>query len=42
MMANIEKFSVALTGEQLSALKAAVETEEYATNSQRDRAGGRT
>jgi antitoxin ParD1/3/4 len=30
-MANIEKVSVALTGEQVSALKAAVEAGEYAT-----------
>jgi antitoxin ParD1/3/4 len=33
-MANIEKVSVALTGEQVSALKAAVETGEYATTSE--------
>ncbi|KIZ42702.1 MULTISPECIES: type II toxin-antitoxin system ParD family antitoxin [Rhodopseudomonas] len=33
-MANIEKVSVALTGEQVSALKAAVEAGEYATTSE--------
>lgn len=33
-MANIEKISVALTGEQVAALKAAVETGEYATTSE--------
>lgn len=33
-MANIEKVSVALTGEQISALKAAVEAGEYATTSE--------
>lgn len=33
-MANVEKVSVALTGEQLSALKAAVEAGEYATTSE--------
>jgi antitoxin ParD1/3/4 len=35
-MANIEKVSVALTGEQVSALKAAVEAGEYATTSVRE------
>ena len=33
-MANIEKVSVALTGEQISVLKAAVEAGEYATTSE--------
>ena len=33
-MANIEKVSVVLTGEQVSALKAAVEAGEYATTSE--------
>ena len=33
-MANIEKVSVALTGEQVLALKAAVESGEYATTSE--------
>jgi antitoxin ParD1/3/4 len=33
-MSNIEKLSVALTGEQVAALKAAVETGEYATTSE--------
>jgi antitoxin ParD1/3/4 len=33
-MANIEKVSVALTGEQVSQLKAAVESGEYATTSE--------
>ena len=33
-MANIEKVSVALTGEQLAALKAAVDAGEYATTSE--------
>jgi antitoxin ParD1/3/4 len=33
-MADIQKVSVALTREQLSALKAAVETGEYATTSE--------
>ena len=33
-MSNVEKVSVALTGEQVSALKAAVETGEYATTSE--------
>lgn len=33
-MTNIEKVSVALTGEQVSALKAAVEAGEYATTSE--------
>jgi antitoxin ParD1/3/4 len=33
-MANIEKVSVALTAEQVSTLKAAVETGEYATTSE--------
>jgi antitoxin ParD1/3/4 len=33
-MANIEKVSVALTGEQVSALKAAVDAGEYATTSE--------
>lgn len=33
-MANIEKVSVALTGEQIAALKAAVDTGEYATTSE--------
>jgi antitoxin ParD1/3/4 len=33
-MADIQKISVALTGEQLAALKAAVETGEYATTSE--------
>jgi antitoxin ParD1/3/4 len=33
-MANIEKVSVALTGEQLTALKAAVDAGEYATTSE--------
>ena len=33
-MADIQKVSVALTGEQLAALKAAVETGEYATTSE--------
>jgi antitoxin ParD1/3/4 len=33
-MADIQKVSVALTGEQLATLKAAVETGEYATTSE--------
>ena len=33
-MANIEKVSVALTGEQIAALKAAVDAGEYATTSE--------
>jgi antitoxin ParD1/3/4 len=33
-MANIEKVSVALTGEQVSVLEAAVEAGEYATTSE--------
>jgi antitoxin ParD1/3/4 len=33
-MADIQKVSVALTGEQVAALKAAVETGEYATTSE--------
>jgi antitoxin ParD1/3/4 len=33
-MTNIEKVSVALTGEQLTALKAAVDAGEYATTSE--------
>ncbi|MFZ1084398.1 MAG: type II toxin-antitoxin system ParD family antitoxin [Terracidiphilus sp.] len=33
-MSDVQKVSVALTGEQLSALKAAVETGEYATTSE--------
>jgi antitoxin ParD1/3/4 len=33
-MANVEKVSVALTGEQVSTLKAAVEAGEYATTSE--------
>ena len=33
-MADIQKVSVALTGEQLTALKAAVEAGEYATTSE--------
>jgi antitoxin ParD1/3/4 len=33
-MPNIQKVSVALTGEQVTALKAAVETGEYATTSE--------
>jgi antitoxin ParD1/3/4 len=33
-MADIRKVSVALTGEQVAALKAAVETGEYATTSE--------
>ena len=33
-MPDIQKVSVALTGEQLAALKAAVETGEYATTSE--------
>jgi antitoxin ParD1/3/4 len=33
-MASVEKVSIALTGEQVSALKAAVETGEYATTSE--------
>ena len=33
-MPDIQKFSVALTGEQLAALKAAVESGEYATTSE--------
>ena len=33
-MASVEKVSVALTNEQVSALKAAVETGEYATTSE--------
>ena len=33
-MSNVEKVSVALTAEQLSALKAAVDTGEYATTSE--------
>jgi antitoxin ParD1/3/4 len=33
-VSNIEKLSVALTGEQVAALKAAVETGEYATTSE--------
>ena len=33
-MPDIQKISVALTGEQLAALKAAVETGEYATTSE--------
>lgn len=33
-MPDIQKVSVAMTGEQLSALKAAVETGEYATTSE--------
>jgi antitoxin ParD1/3/4 len=33
-MPDIQKVSIALTGEQVAALKAAVETGEYATNSE--------
>ncbi|WP_295849644.1 type II toxin-antitoxin system ParD family antitoxin [Tardiphaga sp.] len=33
-MASVEKVSIALTGEQVAALKAAVETGEYATTSE--------
>jgi antitoxin ParD1/3/4 len=33
-MADIHKISIALTGEQIAALKAAVETGEYATTSE--------
>lgn len=33
-MASVEKVSIALTGEQVSALKAAVEAGEYATTSE--------
>jgi len=33
-MSDIQKISVALTGEQIAALKAAVETGEYATTSE--------
>jgi antitoxin ParD1/3/4 len=33
-MPDIQKVSIALTGEQLTALKAAVETGEYATTSE--------
>ena len=33
-MPDIQKISIALTGEQVSALKAAVETGEYATTSE--------
>ncbi|BAT60932.1 hypothetical protein GJW-30_1_03482 [Variibacter gotjawalensis] len=33
-MANVSKVSVALTGEQLSAMKAAVDRGEYATTSE--------
>ena len=33
-MPNIQKVSVALTGEQVTAIKAAVETGEYATTSE--------
>jgi len=33
-MPEVQKISVALTGEQVSALKAAVETGEYATTSE--------
>jgi len=33
-MPDIQKVSIALTGEQISALKAAVETGEYATTSE--------
>jgi Arc/MetJ-type ribon-helix-helix transcriptional regulator len=33
-MASVEKVSVALTNEQVSALRAAVETGEYATTSE--------
>lgn len=33
-MANVEKVSVALTGEQVAALRAAVDTGEYATTSE--------
>ncbi len=33
-MADIQKISIALTGEQLAALKAAVEAGEYATTSE--------
>jgi antitoxin ParD1/3/4 len=33
-MPDVQKVSIALTGEQLSALKAAVETGEYATTSE--------
>ena len=33
-MTNIEKISVALTGEQLAALKSAVDAGEYATTSE--------
>jgi antitoxin ParD1/3/4 len=33
-MANIEKLSVALTGEQLAAIRAAVASGEYATTSE--------
>jgi len=33
-MSDIQKVSIALTGEQLAALKAAVETGEYATTSE--------
>lgn len=33
-MTNIQKLSVALTGEQVTAIKAAVETGEYATTSE--------
>jgi antitoxin ParD1/3/4 len=34
VMADIQKVSIALTGEQVAALKAAVETGEYATTSE--------
>jgi len=34
IMPDVQKVSVALTGEQISALKAAVETGEYATTSE--------
>ena len=33
-MANVEKVSIALTSEQLAALRAAVDAGEYATNSE--------
>lgn len=33
-MANVEKVSIALTGEQIAALKAAVDAGEYATTSE--------
>jgi Arc/MetJ-type ribon-helix-helix transcriptional regulator len=36
-MASVEKVSVALTNEQISVLKAAVDADEYATTSEHER-----